>query len=72
MAWRQTLAGNLHGRTVSLMRREFLEFDPWSNCELRRLAPLLGGDVIHVSPWEDKDKERWELSGLLHVRQVPM
>jgi hypothetical protein len=29
----------------------------WSNAELRRLAPLFGGDVVNVSAWEDMDKE---------------
>ena len=29
----------------------------WSNAELRKYAPLLGGDVVNVSAWKDEDKE---------------
>jgi len=29
----------------------------WSNKELRRIAPLLEGDVINVSAWKDEDKD---------------
>ena len=29
----------------------------WSNRELARLAPLLAGDVVNVSAWDDRDKE---------------
>jgi hypothetical protein len=29
----------------------------WSNLELRKWAPLLSGDIINVSGWEDSDKE---------------
>ncbi len=29
----------------------------WSNAELRRFAPLLGGDVVNVSGWQDADRQ---------------
>lgn len=29
----------------------------WSNAELRRFAPRMGGDVVNVSGWRDEDKE---------------
>lgn len=29
----------------------------WSNQELRKVASQMGGDVINVSGWEDKDKQ---------------
>jgi hypothetical protein len=29
----------------------------WSNAEIRRVAPLFGGDVVNVSAWRDEDKE---------------
>jgi hypothetical protein len=29
----------------------------WSNAELRRFAPHLGGDVANISGWQDADKE---------------
>ena len=59
MAWRRKLAGYLHEKAVGLMRREYVDFEPrpWSNRELKRFADLFTGDVIHVSGWEDKDKE---------------
>lgn len=29
----------------------------WTNQELKRISPSLGGDVVNLSGWEDKDKE---------------
>ena len=29
----------------------------WSNEELRRIAPLVDGDVVNVSAWRDEDKQ---------------
>lgn len=40
-----------------LTPREFRLPRIWSNRELRRLAPLFGGEVINVSAWRDSDKE---------------
>jgi hypothetical protein len=41
------------------MRREYADLAPrsWSNRELRLFASQFGGDVIHVSGWEDRDKD---------------
>jgi hypothetical protein len=59
MVWQRTFAEYLHRKAVTMMRREYADFAPrfWSNRELRRFAGLFSGDVIHVSGWEDKDKE---------------
>ncbi len=47
---------SLSGR---ILRRIHSEWDPryWSNRELRKWGPLVKGDVINVSAWEDRDKE---------------
>jgi hypothetical protein len=59
MPWRRVVAEYLHRNAVALMRREYSDCTPraWSNRELRQFASLFSGDVIHVSGWEDKDKE---------------
>jgi hypothetical protein len=59
MAWRRSIVEFLHQNAVALMRWEYEEYAPraWSNRELRRFAGLFSGDVIHVSGWEDRDKE---------------
>jgi hypothetical protein len=59
MTWRRHLASYLYSQATSMMRREFAELAPrpWSNRELRRFAHLFVGNVIHVSGWEDRDKE---------------
>jgi len=40
-----------------LADRRFTSARLWSNDELRKLAPLLDGDVVNVSGWDDRDKE---------------
>jgi hypothetical protein len=59
LTWRRNSAKYLHSLAIAMMRREYTEFAPrpWSNRELRRFAHLFVGDVIHVSGWEDRDKE---------------
>ncbi|HEU4916032.1 MAG TPA: hypothetical protein VFV13_05660 [Acidimicrobiia bacterium] len=59
LSWRRFAANYLHSLAIAMMRREYAEFAPrsWSNRELRRFAHLFLGDVIHVSGWEDRDKE---------------
>ncbi len=29
----------------------------WSNKQIRQLAPFIGGDVVNISGWDDRDKE---------------
>lgn len=57
--WRRNFANYLHAQATAMMRREYAEFAPrsWSNRELRRFAHLFVGAVLHVSGWEDRDKE---------------
>ncbi|MHC4474177.1 MAG: hypothetical protein ACYTEL_00930 [Planctomycetota bacterium] len=37
--------------------RQFRLVRIWSNKEIRRLAPLFGGDIVNISGWDDRDKE---------------
>ena len=37
--------------------RQFRIARQWSNRELKRIAPLMKGDVVNVSGWRDEDKE---------------
>lgn len=37
--------------------RQFRIARQWSNHELKRIAPLMKGDVVNVSGWKDEDKE---------------
>ena len=39
------------------MDKKFRAARIWSNQELRKYAPWLGGAVVNVSAWKDKDKE---------------
>ncbi len=40
-----------------LTDRKYILARKWSNRELRKVAPLLGGEVVNVSGWDDRDKE---------------
>lgn len=42
---------------IGFSRRIFKVPRAWSNRELKRLAPLFGGDVVNVSGWKDEDKQ---------------
>jgi hypothetical protein len=39
------------------MDRKFRIARVWSNQELRKIAPLLSGDIVNISAWDDRDKE---------------
>ena len=59
MSWRRSVAEYMHRIAVIMMRREYEDYAPraWSNRQLERFADRFTGDVIHVSGWEDRDKE---------------
>lgn len=44
-------------KTMQRLDKRQVQSRTWSNYELRKIAPLVLGDVINVSGWRDQDKE---------------